>query len=157
MLVWHGQSWCGNGHTCHMAFSTHVCTYITVHIGYIRPWENAEHDCPVNNLPDSWLGSLGRTWACHSTAQASGTAQSTICPTRGWAAWAGLGLATAQPKLVVQRPRGWAQLGHARLGMPKQLIGLATDWSSPSKDWACPIGRAQAYTRACPSAVSRGL
>ena len=42
-------------------------------------------------------------------------------------AWAGLGLATAQPKLVVQRPRGWAQLGHARLGMPKQLIGLATD------------------------------
>ena len=24
MLVWHGQSWCGNGHTCHMAFSTHV-------------------------------------------------------------------------------------------------------------------------------------
>ena len=24
MLVWHGQSWCGNGHTCHTAFSTHV-------------------------------------------------------------------------------------------------------------------------------------
>ena len=24
MLVWHGQSWCGNGHTCHTAFSTHA-------------------------------------------------------------------------------------------------------------------------------------
>ena len=24
MLVWHRQSWCGNGHTCHTAFSTHA-------------------------------------------------------------------------------------------------------------------------------------
>ena len=51
--------------------------------------------------------------------------QSTICPTRGWAAWAGLGLATKQPMLVAQRPTGWAQLGHARLGMPKHEHGHA--------------------------------
>ena len=51
--------------------------------------------------------------------------QSTICPIRGWAAWAGLGLATKQPMLVAQRPRSWAQLGHARLGMPKHEHGHA--------------------------------
>ena len=28
MLVWHGQSWYGNGHTCHTAFSTHACRWL---------------------------------------------------------------------------------------------------------------------------------
>ena len=30
MLVWHRQSWCGNGHTCHTAFSTHGCSVFSV-------------------------------------------------------------------------------------------------------------------------------
>ena len=42
MLVWHWQSWCGNGHTFHTAFFTHdlapPCdtTYLTNEEGYIK-------------------------------------------------------------------------------------------------------------------------
>ena len=69
---------------------------------------------PVNNLPDSWLGSLGRTWACHSTAQASGTETKRLGTT--WAC-----------------PIGHAQAADRachRLIQPKQGLGVP--------DWACP-------------------
>ena len=58
---------------------------------------------------------LGLTWACH---------------TRAHAGWAEGGQAQLQPKYLGLPT---LLLGRARLGMPKQLIGLATAGACPSK------------------------